>query len=92
MLVNGPLVTNDAEALLHGAVAGLGVMMVADWLVARQLAEGRLVRVLPKWTMLDRGAIYAVVPSGRLLPRKTRAFIDWVSALLAPTPPWRRKR
>lgn len=85
----GPLVSDDAEALVHAAVQGLGIMLSTDWLVGRELAAGTLVPVLTEWLPRDEGAIYAVVPSNRLLPAKTRAFIDWIVARFSPVVPWR---
>jgi len=85
----GPLVSDDAEALGYAAVQGLGIMLTTDWLVGRDLAAGTLVPVLEEWMPADEGAIYAVVPSSRLMPAKTRAFIDWISQRFSPIPPWR---
>jgi DNA-binding transcriptional LysR family regulator len=85
---DGPLTSDDAEALVHAAVQGLGVMLCTDWLVGRELALGSLVPVLEEWLPEDEGAIYAVVASNRLLPAKTRAFIDWIAQRFAPVAPW----
>jgi len=73
---------------VHAAVQGLGVMLCTDWLVGRELALGSLVPVLEEWLPEDEGAIYAVVASNRLLPAKTRAFIDWIAQRFAPVAPW----
>jgi DNA-binding transcriptional LysR family regulator len=86
----GPLVTDDAEALVAAAVQGTGIMMCTDWLAGRELAEGRLVPILSEWTMADEGAIYTLVPSKHLLAAKTRAFVDWMATRFAPVPPWRQ--
>lgn len=86
---DGPLVSDDAEALVHAAVRGLGIMLSTDWLVGRELAAGTLVPVLEQWLPQDEGAIYAVVPSNRLLPAKTRAFMDWIARAFSPVAPWR---
>ncbi|MGN6082877.1 LysR substrate-binding domain-containing protein [Trinickia sp.] len=85
----GPLVSDDAEALVHAAVRGMGIMLSTDWLVGRELAAGTLVPVLTEWLPRDEGAIYTVVPTNRLLPAKTRAFIDWIAGRFSPTVPWR---
>ena len=86
---NGPLVSDDAEALVQAAVRGLGIMLSTDWLVGRELAAGVLVPVLTQWLARDDGAIYAIVPSNRLSPAKTRAFIEWIASRFSPVPPWR---
>ena len=87
--VDGPLVSDDAEALMHVAVRGLGIMLSTDWLVGRELAAGTLVPVLTEWLPKDEGAIYVVAPSNRFIPAKTRAFTDWIASRFSPIPPWR---
>ncbi|CAN7441909.1 LysR family transcriptional regulator [Mesorhizobium sp. LjRoot246] len=88
--VSGPLVTDDAEVLVEAAVQGVGLMMSTDWLVGRELADGRLVPILEEWTLADEGAIYVVTPSAKGQAAKTRAFADWIGKRFAPEPPWRR--
>ncbi|WP_049621838.1 LysR family transcriptional regulator [Frateuria defendens] len=85
--VDGPFVSDDAEALVAAAVAGRGLMMATDWLVGRELADGRLVPILPDWSVADEGAIYVVMPSSDGLPSKTRAFADFMLERMR-HPPW----
>lgn len=70
---------SGALALAEAARMGLGIALLADWLVAEDLATGRLVDVFPKaevtGTDFDTGA-WVLYPSRRYLPLKTRAFID----------------
>lgn len=87
---NGPLVSDDGEALAAAAVGGAGIMLAADWLIGRELADGRLVEVLPGWSEDGTGAVHAMLPPGRLVPAKTRAFVDWVAEAFAPVAPWAR--
>ncbi len=84
----GPLVADDGEALATAAVGGAGIMQAADWLVGREIADGRLVEVLPAWSVGGGGAVHAVLPPGRLVPAKTRAFVEWIAGAFAPQPPW----
>ena len=88
--VAGPLVSDDAEVLVEAAVQGVGLMMSTDWLVGRELADGRLVPILVDWTLADEGAVYVVTPSAKGQAAKTRAFADWIGKRFAPEPPWRR--
>jgi DNA-binding transcriptional LysR family regulator len=65
-------------ALMRTAVRdGLGIGMLIEYTVEADLAEGRLVRVLPNW---DVGAVHLniVYPSREYLPRRVRALIDFV--------------
>jgi DNA-binding transcriptional LysR family regulator len=73
--------TSTLRSLL---LAGAGVTIVAELGVADDLRAGRLVRLLPDWT-LPSGGVYAVYPSGQFIPMKTRLFIDFLQAALANT-------
>jgi DNA-binding transcriptional LysR family regulator len=86
--VSGPLASDDAEALVEAGVAGLGVVYATDWLVGRELADGRLVRILADWAIPDEGGVYVVTPSKAGLPSKTRAFADWIAERIGRAP-WR---
>jgi DNA-binding transcriptional LysR family regulator len=86
--VVGPFISDDAEALVHAAVAGHGLLYATDWLVGRELADGRLVRVLDHRPIPAEGGIYVVHPSMQHIPNKTRAFIDWITQRFAHALPW----
>ncbi|MGG7566805.1 LysR substrate-binding domain-containing protein [Rhodovulum sp. DZ06] len=62
-------------AALAGALAGLGAAILPDFLVAAPLAAGRLVRLLPDWT-LPEGGIFIVYPPARFRPPRVAAFTD----------------
>ena len=73
----------DATLAVREAVCqGAGLSVLPDYLIADDLASGRLVRVLPQWS-LPSGGIHAVFPAARFRPPKVRAFVD----LLAGTEP-----
>ena len=72
------LVSNDPEAICRAALMGLGAAMIAIPYVERHLASGALIRLLPDWHA-DLGAISCYFPSRKLLPAKTRAFIEHVA-------------
>ncbi|CAB3675940.1 MULTISPECIES: LysR family transcriptional regulator [Achromobacter] len=66
----------DATLAVREAVhAGAGLSVLPDYLVADDLASGRLIEVLPQWS-LPGGGIHAVFPSTRFRPAKVRAFVD----------------
>lgn len=66
---------DSGEALRSAAVAGLGIALLPDFLVADDLAAGRLKRVLAD---MDAGqaTIVAIYPTRRLLEPRVRRFID----------------
>jgi len=71
------VVSNEPEALCRCAAMGLGVALVAVPHALPYLERGTLVRLLPDW-YADAGAISLYFAGQRLLPGKTRAFIDFV--------------
>jgi DNA-binding transcriptional LysR family regulator len=79
--VDGDLILSPASALRDAALAGLGAAMLPDWLVASDIAQGRLIHVLKQWdvtaTSFDTAA-WLVYPSRSYLPGKTRAMIDFL--------------
>lgn len=72
----GPLIADNSEAVLIATIAGAGIMLAADWLAGPAMREGKLVEVLPGWAGKGDGGVYAIRPPGRLVPTKTRIFVD----------------
>ena len=73
------IVANDPEALCRAALMGLGVAMIAVPYVEQHLESGALLRLAPDW-YADLGAISLYFTGQKLLPAKTRAFVDHVTA------------
>lgn len=71
----GRLRLDSAEAIRDAAVAGLGIALLPDFLVAEDLASGRLRQVLSRFET-DEVKIVAIYPSKRLLEPSVRRFID----------------
>jgi DNA-binding transcriptional LysR family regulator len=66
----------DATLAVREAVCqGAGLSVLPDYAVADELAAGRLIQVLPQWS-LPSGGIHAVFPAARFRPAKVRAFVD----------------
>lgn len=84
----GPLVTDNAEAALTAAIEGVGIVLTADWLACAALRSRHLVEVLPGWTVRADGGVYAIMPPGKLVPAKTRAFVDFVATELRSGADW----
>jgi DNA-binding transcriptional LysR family regulator len=89
--VKARMIADDSSSLATAAVAGLGITVCARWLLADELADGRLVHVLPEWQFEHSGNIHLVRPSARYTPVKTRVFVDWLIGQFNP-PPWLRSR
>jgi DNA-binding transcriptional LysR family regulator len=65
----------------QAACAGLGAAVVSAWLVADDLAQGRLVQLLPDWQAPPL-PVHVVFPAARQQPPRLRAFIDAMKAAL----------
>ncbi|AOZ01846.1 LysR family transcriptional regulator [Cupriavidus sp. USMAHM13] len=74
--------TFNAELRLQGALAGLGIARLALHYCEAEVAQGRLVRVLPEFTPPPL-RVFALLPDRRLQPRKVRAFMEEVESMLA---------
>jgi LysR family transcriptional activator of dmlA len=79
----GNLATNDGEIAVNWALDGHGILMRAEWDIARHLRSGRLVQVLPQCFTPDAD-IYAVYPQRHQLAARVRAFVDFLTAAFAP--------
>ncbi|MBL0370923.1 LysR family transcriptional regulator [Rhizobium sp. KVB221] len=76
---------NSYDLLLKLASAGAGIAALPDIFVRSRVASGELKRVLPDW-QLPPAMARAVFPSRKLMPRKTRVFLDDLLDFLKPKP------
>jgi LysR family transcriptional regulator, transcriptional activator for dmlA len=77
----GALSTNDGEIAVNWALDGHGILMRAEWDIARYLRSGRLVQVLANYRTPDAD-IYAVYPQRHQLSARVRTFVDFIAAAL----------
>ncbi|MFN3945566.1 MAG: LysR substrate-binding domain-containing protein [Allosphingosinicella sp.] len=78
-----PRLASDNFAFLRRlAIAGLGITALPDLLVTRELASGRLERVLDGWTG-QPATLYLVFPSRRDMTPRVKAFADHLAAALS---------
>jgi len=71
----GRATANSPEFLMRMALAGCGIAIVNDHFAVRYLTSGELVQILPEWRVPPVD-LWAVFPGRRLMPAKTRAFLD----------------
>jgi len=69
--------TDSLYALRSAAVLGLGVCVASAWLMADDLAHGRLRQLVPAW-QADPLPVYLTYPHARFYPARLRRFIDIV--------------
>lgn len=73
--VNGRFRSDDWKALLHAAIAGAGITLGPENVLASEVAAGRLVRVLPDYEGPSR-PMHVVYPAARKPTAKLRSFVD----------------
>ena len=78
----GHLTTNDGEIAVNWALDGHGIVMRAEWDIARYLKSGRLRQVLPQWETPDAD-IYAVYREQLQLSTRVRTFVDFIAEAFA---------
>ena len=90
--VTGPLVADFGEALRSAALLGEGISMHPTYMVADDIAAGRLTVVLPSITPAGL-SIHAIYPQ-KTVPARVRTFLDFLvkwlrrdSAWLSPVTP-----
>lgn len=85
--------TNDSEALLAAALAGVGMALLPSWIAGNALQTGQLVRLLPRYeamfTPVER-FVWAIYPPKRVVAPKVRVFIDDFAAYIGTPPYWDR--
>lgn len=72
-----PLTVTGTETFLDGVRLGLGLAQMPIFHIERDLATGRLVRVLPGFP-LPPGPVSVLYPRNRQLSPRVRLFIDWI--------------
>lgn len=71
----GPLMANSVSLLRQLAMHGLGIAGLSSRFVQDAVSQGLLVRLLPDW-QLPAVTVWAVMPGRRLIPARTRVFLD----------------
>lgn len=75
--VRGPLSANHADVLIEACADGLGIGNFLSYQVAPLVASGRLVLLLAD-ALPAPVPVSIVTPHARLLPARTRLFVDWL--------------
>ena len=75
----GRATVNSPELLMRMALNGAGIAVVTDPIALPFLERGELVQVLADWHLPPVSA-WAVFPGRRLMPARTRVFLDALTA------------
>lgn len=81
------LSATNGDVLRDAAIAGLGVVNLPSFLLYESVNAGELVPLMVdhNWSELD---IFVVYPKTTILPRRTRAFVDFIAWRIDKNPHW----
>ncbi|MCI1678281.1 MAG: LysR family transcriptional regulator [Ewingella americana] len=79
------MAVSDSYAYTAAGLSGLGIIQMADFLMAEMIAEGRLISILDDWSN-EPLPIHVVYPQNRHLSAKVRVFVDWATELFSRHP------
>jgi len=79
---SGPLRVNNGDAMLPALIAGTGLGVLPEFILRDALAEGRLERVLPEWS-LPSSSVHWVTPPGGQRPKRVDVLGEYLAASLA---------
>ncbi|MEJ7935105.1 LysR family transcriptional regulator [Sphingobium sp. AN558] len=82
--------TNSSEVVRELARSGAGIALRSLWDVSDALALGALHQILPAYEGSRDVGLFAVYPSQPNPPRAVTAFIDYLTEVFVPEPPWER--
>lgn len=83
--VDGNLEISHGFTAVQACIGGMGYGCFLSYQVAAPMADGRLVRVLKDYEGPAR-PVNIVYPHARLLPSRTRAFVEWMKRELRDVP------
>jgi len=83
--MSGPLRANNAEAMHPALVAGLGIALLPEFLVWRDLAEGRLEAVMTEWTAPSIG-LHLITPPSATRPVRVQVLMDFLGRRFSRAP------
>lgn len=79
----GPLGANSGEAILPALRAGLGIGVLPEFIIGRDIAEGTVEPILSDWHSTPV-ALHLMTPPGTLRPARVEALIDFLTANIRP--------
>jgi len=83
--VDSRMRTNNAESLLPALLAGTGMALQPEFIVADALSRGELVEVLPDWET-ERIWLSFITPSRVIRPARVAALLEYLSENLISSP------
>ncbi len=79
--INGKYLVNNSKAIRECMLAGMGVALLPDWLVANDILTGKVVNLFEDYEVTPTnydGSVWLVYPSREYLPLKVRVFNEFL--------------
>lgn len=76
--VTGSMAADDLSFVKKAALAGAGIGLIPEFLCAKEWMSGKLVRVLPEWSLGPGAELSVVYPSARFLPQRVAVVRDFL--------------
>ena len=74
--IRSTLTADQGDTLVEYAVAGAGLVLMPEWVMANHLSQGRLVRLLPDWTPPNI-PLHIVHANSAVVPLRARLLVDY---------------
>ncbi len=84
--ISGKYLLTNSLAIERCAIYGMGLALLPDWLVDRDIQSGKLVRLLAEYDITAtnfESSVWLLYPSKEYIPLKTKLFIDYLVKNLA---------
>lgn len=75
-------VYGDGRSLVDAAISGQGIAQIYDKALGKSLNTGELIELFPETSVVGP-PVHALISSGRMVPAKTRVFIDFLMELFS---------
>lgn len=84
--INGKVLVTNSLVIRDCAIAGMGLVLLPDWLVGDAIANGQLLDLFPDYQVTATdfiGAAWWIYPSRKYVPIKTRVFMEFFTRKLS---------
>ncbi|MBF0289315.1 MAG: LysR family transcriptional regulator [SAR324 cluster bacterium] len=87
--VNPVFLTNDGNTLLESVKAGIGIGLLADFMLGDSIKKKELIMILPETSLVPYSPIYAMYSSREYLPPKLAVFLEYLKKFIGKPPYWK---
>ena len=82
------LVMNDGMTQKKATLEGAGISINSLWLVHEEIANGKLIQLLPDYAVADQPSLWLIYPKSNVVSAKVRVLIDFLIQHIGNRPGW----